>query len=420
MAGDNQKEIFVYTHGYEQVKPVLMGVLKVSEVRGKEVFSFEYNSAYLSSDGVFEIDPQLRLYKGPQYLPDEQSNFGIFLDSSPDRWGRVLMERREAVKAKSEEKPPKRLMESDYLLRVYDESRMGALRFKTDLNGPFLDNDQRHATPPITSLRELEHASLELENDEDFESADYLKNLALLVAPGSSLGGARPKANVKDSDGALWIAKFPSRKDEIDQGAWEYVVYQLAKNSGIQMSESKASIYYSDRHTFLTKRFDRDKEGNRIHFFSAMTLLGYQDGADANAGVSYLELAELLMQRGTEVEADLEQLWRRIVFNICVSNTDDHLRNHGFILTKKGLRLSPAFDINPNPNGYGLNLNIDEYSNALDTDLTFKVAPYFRLNDEEAREIISEIKTYVSQWNTVADSLGISKKEREQMAPAFH
>jgi len=419
MAGDKQRKILVYVHSFEQDEPVLMGILKVSEVRGKEIFAFEYDSNYLHSDWAFEIDPNLQLYKGPQYLPDEQSNFGIFLDSSPDRWGRVLMERREAAKAKSEDRPSKRLMESDYLLGVFDESRMGAFRFKTDVNGPFLDNDQIHASPPMTSLRELEHASLELEEDGDLAGPDYLKNLALLVAPGSSLGGARPKASVKDTDGALWIAKFPSRKDEIDQGAWEYIVYQLAQRCGVQMSESAASIYYSDRHTFLTKRFDRDKAGNRIHFFSAVTLLGYQDGADAGAGVSYLELAELLLQRGAEPDADLEQLWRRIVFSICVSNTDDHLRNHGFLLVKKGLKLSPAYDINPNPKGYGLNLNIDEHSNELDLDLAFNVAPYFRLTEKEAGEIISNIKTTVAQWRDIATSMNISRKEMDQMSPAF-
>jgi serine/threonine-protein kinase HipA len=419
MPARTPQEIFVYAHDYRQSEPLLMGVLQVSEVRGKEVFSFEYDSAYLNSDWAFEIDPQLKLYKGPQYLSGEQSNFGIFLDSSPDRWGRVLMERREAVKARAQGRSLDRLMESDYLLGVYDESRMGALRFKTEQDGPFLDDDHRHATPPITSLRELEHASFDLENEHEDESETYLQNLALLVAPGSSLGGARPKANVKDTDDSLWIAKFPSRKDDIDQGAWEYVVYQLAIECGIEMSLSKASTYYSNRHTFLTKRFDRDAEGNRIHFFSAMTLLGYQDGVDANAGVSYLELAELLIRRGAEPEDDLKQLWMRIVFNILVSNTDDHLRNHGFILTRKGVRLSPAFDINPDPKGVGLNLNIDEQSNSLDLELTREVAPYFRLDETEANHIIKQMQKVVSDWRSLAESMSISRREVEKMSAAF-
>jgi len=414
-----QNKIFVYTDGHELQEPMLMGTLSISEIRGKEIFSFSYDSNFLKSNRAFAIDPDLRLYEGPQYLPEGQSNFGIFLDSSPDRWGRLLMDRREAVKAKEENRSRKRLRESDYLLGVYDESRMGALRFKTDPEGPFLDNDHRHATPPWTSLRELEHASLNLEDDENFDSEQYRHNLALLVAPGSSLGGARPKATVKAPNGSLWIAKFPSKQDEIDQGAWEYVVYQLAQQCGIQMAESRAETFYSRRHTFLTKRFDRDNKGNRVHFFSAMTLLGYQDGTDARSGVSYLELVELIMQRGANVDADLEQLWRRIVFNICVSNTDDHLRNHGFILTNKGLQLSPAFDINPDPKGYGLNLNIDEQSNALDLDLALKVSPYFRLDEQQARKIASDIKKAVRQWRPIAESLSISKREQQQMQPAF-
>jgi serine/threonine-protein kinase HipA len=417
--GQSEKEIYVYSHGEGMSDPVLMGTLSVSEVRGKEICSFTYEKDYLHLDAAFAMDPNLRLYEGPQYAPDTQSNFGIFLDSSPDRWGRVLMERREAVRAKAEDRPPARLMESDYLLGVHDASRMGALRFKTDPEGPFLDNDDRHATPPMTSLRALEHASLELEGDDDFNSEQYKRNLALLIAPGSSLGGARPKASVQDPDGRLWIAKFPSRNDDVDQGAWEYVIYQLACDCGITMAESQAEVYYSDCHTFLTKRFDRTDAGGRLHFFSAMTLLGYQDGADGSNGVSYLELVDLLMQRGSEPETDLRQLWRRIVFNICVSNTDDHLRNHGFMLRDGGLRLSPAYDINPEPRGHGLNLNIDEHNNALDLDLALSVAKYFRLNEEEAQAIIEEVKTSVGNWRSVARSLGISKREISQMAPAF-
>lgn len=421
MSGEKyRKQIHVFTHGQGQGTPVLMGVLNVSEVRGKEIFSFEYDSEFLDSDWAIQIDPNLKLYSGPQYVPDNQVIFGMFLDSAPDRWGRVLMERREAAKARIEERTPKRLMESDYLLGVYDKSRMGALRFKTEMDGPFLDYDDRHSTPPFTSLRELEHASLALEDEESFDSQEYLQQLSLLVAPGSSLGGARPKANVKSSDGSLWIAKFPSRKDEVDQGAWEYVVYQLAQKCRIQMAESKAEKFYSDQHTFLTKRFDRNEKSNRIHFFSAMTLLGYQDGADAEAGVSYLELVELLIQRGgNDIEQELEQLWRRIVFSICVSNTDDHLRNHGFILTSKGIRLSPAYDINPNPKGYGLNLNIDEQNNELNTELARSVAPYFRIDDAKAQSVITDIKKAVRGWETIADTLSISRREKNEMAPAF-
>ena len=420
MATDQQrKEIRVYSHPPELQEPILMGTLSATVVRGKEIFAFEYSSDFLKSDSVFEIDPNLKLYKGPQYLSEEERNFGIFLDSSPDRWGRVLMDRREAMKARLEERPPRRLMESDYLLGVYDESRMGALRFKTDIKGPFLDDDPTHSTPPMTSLRELERATNELEQDRSLDDKEYLKRLSLLIAPGSSLGGARPKASVISEEGHLWITKFPSKNDEFDVGAWEYLIYKLALKCKVDMAKSRAEKFYSDQTTFMTKRFDRDEKGKRHHFFSAMTLLGYQDGADAQAGVSYLELVELLQARGANISYDLEQLWRRILFSICVSNTDDHLRNHGFILTNKGLRLSPAYDINPNPKGYGLNLNIDEQDNRLEKDIALSVAPFFRLSQAKATRIAQEIEQVVASWRTEAENLNISKREIEQMSPAF-
>jgi serine/threonine-protein kinase HipA len=420
MATDQQrKEILVYSHPSLLQEPILMGTLSATVVRGKEIFAFEYSSDFLESDSVFEIDPNLKLYKGPQYLSEEVQNFGIFLDSSPDRWGRVLMDRREAMKARLEERPQRRLMESDYLLGVYDKSRMGALRFKTDIDGPYLDNDPAHSTPPMTSLRELERATNELEDDTSLDDKEYLKRLSLLIAPGSSLGGARPKASVISEDGHLWIAKFPSKNDEFDVGAWENLIYKLALKCKVDMATSRAEKFYSDQTTFMTKRFDRDENGNRHHFFSAMTLLGYQDGADAQAGVSYLELVELLQARGANISYDLEQLWRRILFSVCVSNTDDHLRNHGFILTGKGLILSPAYDINPNPKGYGLNLNIDEQDNRLEKDIALRVAPFFRLSKAKATQIAKEIEQVVESWKTEAEKLNISKREIEQMSPAF-
>jgi serine/threonine-protein kinase HipA len=296
---------------------------------------------------------------------------------------------------------------------------MGALRFKTDIDGPFLDNDPGLSTPPMTSLRELEHATIELEEDRSLDDKEYLKRLSLLIAPGSSLGGARPKASVILEGGHLWIAKFPSKNDEFDVGAWEYLIHKLALKCKVDMAESRAEKFYSDQTTFMTKRFDRDEKGNRHHFFSAMTLLGYQDGADAQAGVSYLELLELIITRGSNVDYDTEQLWRRIVFNILVSNTDDHLRNHGFFLKNHGLTLSPAYDINPNPKGYGLNLNIDENDNRLDTKIARSVAPLFRLSDGKAGEIINEMKHTVSGWRAEAVKLHISRAEMERMAPAF-
>lgn len=233
------------------------------------------------------------------------------------------------------------------------------------------------------------------------------------------MGGARPKASVLDTKGELWIAKFPSKNDNRDIGAWEMVVHELALLAGLNVAESMTGTYYSRQHTFLTKRFDRNAKGERIHFASAMTLLGHTDGTNFQSGVSYLDLVEFISKNGANVESDLEELWRRIVFYICVRNTDDHLRNHGFLLTESGWVLSPAYDINPVETGTGLSLNISEKDNALHLDLAKEVAPYFRVSEKRANEIIEVVKKSVDQWRGVAEKYGISKSEHEIMAKAF-
>lgn len=275
------------------------------------------------------------------------------------------------------------------------------------------------ASPPWSSIRTLEEISLRLEQVGVSDDPDYLKWLMMLVAPGSSLGGARPKASVIDSKNQLWIAKFPSKNDTFDIGAWEILVYELAVSCGIQMADCQAEKFYSDKHTFLTKRFDRLENGKRIHFASAMTLLGYTDGTDASDGASYLELVEFIITHGCNVKADLEQLWRRVVFNICVSNSDDHLRNHGFLLTPSGWILSPAYDINPVETGVGLKLNISENNNALNLDLAIQTAPFYRLSESKALQIISEIKSHVKNWRFIANKYHISRQEQELKTRAF-
>lgn len=387
-------------------------------MRGKEVFSFVYTKEWLEKGPALLLDPDLGLYTGPQYSRDDKPNFGLFLDSSPDRWGRVLMERREALEARQEGRKPRPLMESDFLLGVFDQYRMGGLRFKLSEEGPFLDANAAMAAPPMTSLRMLEEASLQLEKEDAAEDPAFAHWLNLLLSPGSSLGGARPKASVVDPKAHLWIAKFPSRRDDRDIGGWETVVNDLAIKAGIGVAQGMARRFTQDHHTFLTRRFDR--AGNeRIHFASAMTLLGYSDGVDAAAGVSYLHMAEFIMRYGAQPDADLEELWRRIVFNISVSNSDDHLRNHGFLLTPKGWMLSPAFDINPVPYATGLNLNISEHSNALDLDLAREVAEQFRVNAERSKAIINKVKKAVSHWRETAKRIGIPRNEIQTMEAAF-
>lgn len=416
-APNTKKEIRVYAHWQGLKEPSLMGVLSASPAKGKESFSFEYADAWLRSGFSQMIDPDLQLYSGAYYPRDDKPNFGVFLDSCPDRWGRVLMQRREAAIAKQEDRPAKKLLESDFLLGVYDEHRMGALRFKSDPDGPFLNDNKAMAAPPWTSLRKLEHASLKLEED-NTDDPEYLKWVAMLIAPGSSLGGARPKASVLDAHNDLWIAKFPSRNDDKDMAAWEMVTNQLAKNAGLNIAEGKLLQFNNRYHTYLTKRFDRIASGERIHFASAMTLLGHMDGEDAS-GASYLELMEFISRHGAAVEKDLEELWRRIVFSICVKNTDDHLRNHGFLLTDKGWLLSPAYDINPNEYGKGLSLNITDSDNSLDLDLAISIAGYFRLSDDKASRIIHQVSAAVKDWKKIAAKHKISNAEQERMSAAF-
>lgn len=414
------KKIYVYAGWKNLHDHALMGILRTEQVRGKEIFSFEYEKNWLSFHQAILLDPDLSWYSGPQFLPDDKINFGLFLDSSPDRWGRVLMRRREALLARMENRQQKTLFPSDYLLGVYDEHRMGALRFKDSPDGPFLNDNRKLATPPWTSIRELEYASLRLEEDDSVDDPDYLHWLNLLTAPGSSLGGARPKASVVDKDGHLWIAKFPSKNDETDTGGWEMVVHELANKSGIVLPEAMVQKFNSHRYTFLTKRFDRTSQ-SRIHFASSMTLAGRKDGDDFHSGASYLELAGIIIQYGDKnhVDSDLEELWKRIVFSICVKNTDDHLRNHGFLLGKSGWRLSPAYDINPVPTGTGLTLNISDDDNSLSLDLTKEVAVFFRIENKRADQIIQTCTNAVNDWRKAATKYELPRNEMDLMSAAF-
>lgn len=412
-----KKRILVYAHWQDIKDPALMGTLTAVTGKGKESFSFEYNEAWLKSGFSQMIDPDLQMYSGAYYPRDDKENFGVFLDSCPDRWGRVLMQRREAALARIEKRPVEKLLESDFLLGVFDGHRMGALRFKTEAEGPFLNDNKEMATPPWTSLGELEDASLKFEEG-NIDDPNYLRWISMLIAPGSSLGGARPKASVIDKQHRLWIAKFPSRNDDKDVAAWEMVVKELAIKAGITIAEGRLQKFNNKYNTYLTKRFDRTPEGARIHFASAMTLLDYVDGESSN-GASYLELVEFIVRHGSNVAADLEELWRRIVFSICVKNTDDHLRNHGFLLNNSGWSLSPAYDINPNEFGKGLHLNISDDDNSLDLDLALEVAGIFRLTPQRAGQVIKEVTNSITSWKKLATKYKISTAEQERMSTAF-
>jgi serine/threonine-protein kinase HipA len=409
-------KIFVYEN-WTSDKANIIGTLYLNGRKGKQITAFEYDEGWLEkADAKFLLDPDLKFYKGRQYTSGNKEMFGVFSDSCPDRWGRLLMRRREAIEAKREQRKPHALTDVDFLLGVYDETRMGALRFSTKEEGPFLSNDKELATPPWTTLRTLESASLSFENAEGGDDEKWLRQL---VAPGSSLGGARPKASVLAPDGSLWIAKFPSKHDDTNVGAWEMVAHDLARICGINVPDAMVENFSKKGSTFLTKRFDRD--GNkRIHFESAMTLLGQKDGAGASEGIGYLDIASFIKKCGSSPKEDLQELWKRIVFGMAVSNTDDHLRNHGFLLDKEGWKLSPAYDINPNIYGDTLALNVDKCSNLIDFELALSVAKYFEYSNSQAKDIISEIKNTVgNNWRKLAEKYKLSRSAIENMSPAF-
>ena len=384
---------------------------------------FHYDKTWLTQQDIaFAIDPQLTLDAGPFFPKPEAGNFGVFLDSSPDRWGQTLMRRRETLQAKDERRAPRTLYSWDFLLGVQDITRQGALRFRFPDSDTFLANEAM-AAPPVTSLAELAAIAKELTR-KHIDNLDQLRSwLAVLVAPGASLGGARPKANFCDQAGALWIAKFPAADDDRDIGAWEGVTWWLARQAGINMPLSIVErLGQRGHHTFCVQRFDRTAVKNgkpswRRFYASAMTLLG----KDVSEGTSYLELAEFLARRGDpdHIQADLEQLFRRVVFNIAVGNRDDHLRNHGFILGMKGWRLSPAFDVNPSIDKATHVLNIDDVDNRPSLDTVTGTAAFYRLTPQRASKVIDEIVSVVSEWKSVARRAKIASADIELSASAF-
>lgn len=347
-----------------------MGTVRVDCVRGRETWMFAFDDGYLSPSNPM-IDPAVANVRGPQF-PRTAGGFGFLSDVAPDRWGRRLIRRREG----------RDLAESDYVLGVCDLTRQGALRLKTDPEGDFEAPETEDVAPPWTTLRRLEDSARHL--DADDHGAEEERWLRDLFRPGSSLGGARPKANVTAPDGSLWIAKFPSVKDERDVGRLEYETSLLARKAGLNVPETKCQKLSKSGTTFFSRRFDR-AGSRRIHYASAMTMLGASDGEDNH---SYLEIAAWLAQNSAAPEEDLRELWGRMAFSQLVGNTDDHLRNHGFLLTSSGWRLAPMFDVNPNPNGG---------EHALDLGDLFKDADYYRLTPARARERYAELKKIVGK-----------------------
>ena len=413
----NDKEVLIYADWFQE--PIFLGTLYCVFGNGKSVYSFEYSKEWLSRFSHIMLDPDLYNTSGRQYVPNNKTFFGFLSDCLPDRWGRKLLIRKEAILAEKENRIERQLNDYDFLTGINDETRMGALRFKKSKDGSFISSNDNYNVPPFENLRKLEQASLAFEKTEFTDD----KALKLLLEPGSSLGGARPKATVKDTNGILWIAKFPSHRDEYNMGAWEKVTSDLARMAGLNIPETLKKDFNDNGSTFMTKRFDRAYENGivkRVHCASALTMLGKTDGANGKDGSSYLELVDFIKSNSIQPNTDLEELWNRIVFSILVSNTDDHLRNHNFILTEKGWKLAPLFDVNPNPLGKELSLNITENNNQKRLSLALDTAKYYNLSLNKAKENAIRIATVVKDnWKTLAKSNSCSNAEIERMKKAF-
>lgn len=405
---DREALVYVDLDGTPQLVGRLWGRIR----KNRESATFEYDRKWLESPARFSLEPALGLDPGPFHTAADMPMFGAIGDSAPDRWGRALMRRMERRCAEREKQTPRTLQEMDYLLLVDDEARQGALRFSESEGGPFLREESVKRIPPLIELPKLLSAAQHVVEEKDTD-----EDLQLLFAPGSSLGGARPKASVRDKDGNLAIAKFPRRDDDINVVAWEAVALTLAKKSGILVTAGRIEIV-AKKSVLLLRRFDRDGK-RRIPFLSAMSMLGAKD----NDSRSYLEMVDALRQHGAAPKADMEALWRRIVFNVLISNTDDHLRNHGFLYEgRQGWRLSPAYDLNPVPVDIRprvLSTAINEDDATASLDLAMEVAGYFGLDVKRAREIAREVGRAVSKWRNEAARQGLRKSEIDRMVSAF-
>jgi len=390
----------------------LTGRLYARQRRSVESASFAYDEGYLARPDAYTLDPALPLTTGTQHTASGRALFGAFADSSPDRWGRTLISRAERLRAQDAGVRPRAIAEIDYLLGVRDDLRQGALRFRLDDQGPFLATDDT-GVPELTDLPEL--LNLTVRADEDDAGFD---ELARLVRAGSSLGGARPKTHVRAPDGRIAIAKFPSASaDTWNVMAWEKIALDLARAGGITVPDSQL-LRVAGRHVLVVDRFDRTANGQRIGYASAMTMLEARDGDQR----SYLEIAEVIEQRSPSASAELAELWRRMAFSILISNTDDHLRNHGFLQGRGDVwTLAPAFDINPNPEPGTkyLSTAIDAVETEASIDLLLEVSDYFRLDRDEAVGVLTEVAKAVNQWRDVATGHGLSRREAENMQPAF-
>ena len=391
-------------------KPELVGELCYEKLRGSESYAFRFDDNWLKFHAGIKLSEDINNYPGLQYTQPGNDIFGCFSDALPDRWGRTLLKRREQIQASEEKRAVRNLSSFDYLMGIDDFSRMGGFRLKRELDGDFINVSPSLKIPPLTELRQLVLASQEVEKSEENDVLPEKKWIAQLIQPGTSLGGARPKAGVLDDSGNLCIAKFPSRKDDYDTGLWEHFSHLLARKAGINAAETKVLGGLGKYHTLLSKRFDRTDEGKRIHFASSMSLIGLRDGDNAQGGYGYLNIVDFILQSCCDVEKNLQELYRRVAFNICIGNSDDHFRNHGFLLTPRGWTLSPAYDMNPTLNEYQ-SLLINESSNKADIRTLLESCESYMIKKEVAENIIRQVQAAVAGWENLAVLLQIPARE---------
>ena len=403
------KRITVYADFDFLASPQEIGTLGYERVRGKDHFVFEYSHDWLKQHGGIVLSGDLMNIPSLQHPRGTDSVFGFVKDSFPDRWGRLLLDRRERLRAQAEGRPVRMLTNYDYLTGIEDFTRMGGIRYKDEDSEGFINVSSKYHVPPIESLRALCEACHEIELAEECNELPEQRWLDQLIDPGTSLGGARPKANVTDNDGKLYVAKFPSKKDLENTEIIEHFAHRLAAAAGIKVANTRTIRISKDRDLLLSERFDRTAEGRRIHFASAMSLLGLEDGAGSSTGNGYLDIADFILQGCVDVQQNLRELYRRVAFNVMFGNTDDHFRNHGFLLTPKGWTLSPAYDINPGTKTHQC-LLIDQYTEQSDANALLQASGSYMLERQEASEIIEEVRTAIKDWRKTSAELQISYK----------
>lgn len=404
------KRITVYADFDFLSTPQEIGILGYEHVRGKDHFVFEYSRQWLKQHGGILLSGDLMNVPSLQHPRGHDNVFGFVKDSFPDRWGRLLLDRRERLTAQSEGRPTRMLTNYDYLIGIEDFTRMGGIRYKEEDSDGYINASDKYLVPPIESLRALCDACHEIELAEERNELPEQRWLDQLIDPGTSLGGARPKANVVDTDGTLYVAKFPSKKDLENTELIEHFSHHLAAKAGIHVAKTRTIRISKDRDLLLSERFDRTKDGRRIHFASAMSLLGLDDGADSSTGNGYLDIVDFILHGCTDVRQNLRELYRRVAFNVMFGNTDDHFRNHGFLLTPKGWTLSPAYDINPGAKSHQC-LLIDSCTEQSDINALLSASENYMLERQDAAEIIEGVRAAIKDWRMIATELQIPIKQ---------